>query len=438
MSTTITLADGREATIASGLSADGRTTISYQFLSAAGAPLSDPALLAESDVHAFTTSPIVRTVDGADFVAAPLSDGGFELVYHTFNNDNEGFTSGSLFGIEVDADGHVGAAVFLAESSQLNRVPSTGNPHPEIAALAGDRFAVAFDSFDGDFGPTGHQVVLATAQGGTYANITLSSHPDAITHDVGDITLTWNAGGIAEREILGPNGQILADRAASQVFTLGVSQDADLEAADFNPAHDQIRLVNADGSPAGGAASTLTYDVRSHTLAWDPDSQGPAPATQVASFVDPKAASPDGQPFDVANLADGFRPAVLKVIAADGSQDITWFDTTNAQPWDTLHATEDPQGNVLTYGSASDNGTQQVFTFDVGNVQPWTRYVDELDVTGHVTERTVLYDDNTSWTAKYAYAGGQVVSYELDSFDAQGRQVGQSFFNADGTPLVGH
>lgn len=241
---------------------------------------------------------------------------------------------------------------------------------------------------------------------------------------------------MSEREVLGLNGVVLADRGASKIFTLGVASNTDLERADFNPAHDQIRLVNADGSAAGGTASTLTYDERSHSLTWDLDSQGQAPATQVADFVGPKAASPDGLPFNVANLADGFRPAVLKVIFADGSSDITWFDTTGSQPWDTLHATEDANGNVLTYGSTSDAGTQEVFTFDVTNTQAYQRYVDEIDVSGHVTERTVLYDDGSSWTAKFAFAGGPVVSYELDSFDAAGHQIGQSFFNADGTPLM--
>ena len=76
---------------------------------------------------------------------------------------------------------------------------------------------------------------------------------------------------------------------------------------------------------------------------------------------------------------------------------------------------------------------------DVGNAQPYQRYVDQDDAAGHVLQRTVLYDDNTSWTASFKLDhAGQVVSYELDSFDAQGRQVGQSFFNADGTPIVGH
>ena len=92
---------------------------------------------------------------------------------------------------------------------------------------------------------------------------------------------------------------------------------------------------------------------------------------------------------------------------------------------------------MTTYASTLDDGTRTIFTFDVGAAQPYQRFVDQDDAAGHVLQRTVLYDNDTSWTATFRLdPHGQVISYELDSFDAAGHQVGQAFFKPDGSPLA--
>ena len=103
--------------------------------------------------------------------------------------------------------------------------------------------------------------------------------------------------------------------------------------------------------------------------------------------------------------------------------------------WDTLLAVFNAAGQLTTYGSTLDDGTGTSFHFDVDASQPWQRYVDRTDAAGHVLDRTVLVDNGQSWEAIYTYAGGQVVSYEVDSFDVNGQLVGKGFFHADGTPI---
>ncbi len=413
----------------------GPDTLSFQLETAAGFPIGSPVTFAQDQPLNPSVSPVGLTVFASRFDAVALTDGGFEVAYAVRTEDTNGIERVSLRVVGFDAHGQSQGAGFSVDIDHPNLSASGIVPIPPgLAELPGDRFALAFESFDAQNQPTSH-VDLASATGGVYADVVVSSRPDAITHAAGEVTLTWNTSGVAEREVLDLAGNVLASRGVSKILSIGVASNTDLERAGFNPLHDQIRLTNPDGSVAGGDHSTLTYDAGSHILTWDPDSEGPAPATQAAMLVDPKTAGSDGLPFDVANLAEDFRPAVLKVIEASGAQDITWFDVDNNQPWDTLHATFDPQGRLLTYGSTLDDGAGQRFTFDADGSQPWTRYVDTLDVLGKVHERTVLYDDGTSWTAKFTFSGGQVVSYELDNFDTQGHQIGQSFFHADGTPI---
>ncbi|HEY0437079.1 MAG TPA: hypothetical protein VGC92_10585, partial [Phenylobacterium sp.] len=241
----------------------------------------------------------------------------------------------------------------------------------------------------------------------------------------GVIDLVWNGPGGTEREVLDQGGNVLAARGASHVFNVSVGGSTVIQG--FNPGHDQLFVANPDGTAAGGAHSTLTFDERTHTLTWDQDSEGPSPAHQFAVL--------DVGRIGVSNLADNFRPAVLKDIAADGSSTITWFDTDHSQSWDTLVATEDAAGNVLTYASNSIGGTSEVFHFDVDNTQAYQRYVDDFDVTGHVVERAVLYDDGSSWTARYLYSAGQVAEYELINYDAAGHMLAHGFYSPDGVLL---
>jgi hypothetical protein len=443
-SISIALADGPKAVdTGSGSNADLSAKVAYQIFDAAGQPVGDPVTLLH-DVAPVTD--IRVSLDGAladtdHFTATPRADGGFDVfLYRTETSANPNSLGERL---EVDLvgfrlDAHGGGKLFftqVVDEPLANAI--TPVTTPRIAELDGGRVAATFTTFHAGLTPTPPTVHLALSDPnhldqdtflGVYADVVLPSAPDAITHANGDITLTWNEAGGTFREVLGEDGHVLAARGLSRTVDLTVNGATDV--GGFNQAHDQIVLHNADGSVASGATSTLTFDARTHVLSWDPDSQGPAAASTAAVLGGVTA-------LTVANLADAFRPEVMKVIAQDGSSTTQWFDSDHSQAWDTLLATFNAAGQLTTYGSTLDDGTGTTFHFDVDGAQPWQRYVDQTDAAGQVLARTVLYDDGTSWTAKFLILGGQVVNYELDSFDANGRQVGQSFFNPDGTPLHG-
>ncbi len=435
---TVTLANGDRATI-SGASDGANGTISYQLFDPAGQAIGGAQVLAQG--HGLNGSFFnAVSIDTQTFAATPLSTGGFEVVFNVNLGDPQGFVRDSLLGVGVDASGAIVNTHLVDPSSGLGidnivigltqsgifKIPLGTPIAPHIYQLEGGRFAVTYETFGVNGAPVPH--IALGALNGVYATTELPSLPETVTGPNGDIVLTTHQNGVEVREVLGEDGHVLTAQGAGQVDV--ISTNGGTPIGSFDPAHDQVSLRNADGSVAHGATSTLTFDARDHTLIWDQDSGGPAPATQAAIL--------NSGDFSVVNLADDFRPEVLKVIAADGSQKIEWFDSDHSQTWDTLFATRDPAGNVTTYASTLDDGTRTIFTFDVGNTQLYQRYVDQDDAAGHVLQRTVLYDDNTSWTATFKLDfQGQVQSYELDSFDALGRQVGQSFFNADGSPL-GH
>jgi hypothetical protein len=437
-SATITLANGDRAVI-SGASAGADGSISYQLLDPAGQAIGSSHVLAQGHGLGSTGFFNAFGIDTQTFAATPLSTGGFEVVFNAGLGDPQGFVRNALVGVGVDANGVIADQHLFDPSAgfgpdnifvDLNAPGPTKIPFgtpitPHVSELDGGRFAVTYETFDVNGGPVAH-VGLGTVNG-LYADTEVASPPDDIVHTNGDIALIWNQSGSTLREVLAEDGTVLSARGVTHIFTASTGAVAVLNG--FDPAHDQLDVVNADATQAGGPTSTLTFDARDRSLTWDQDSAGPIQAVRLGTL--------DVEQIGVANLEDGFRPEVLKVIAADGSQKIEWFDSDHSQPWDTLFATLDPAGNVTTYASTLDDGTRTVFTFDIGNLQPYQRYVDQDDAAGHVLQRTVLYDDNTSWTATFKLdRAGQVVSYELDSFDAAGHQVGQSFFNADGTPLV--
>jgi hypothetical protein len=435
---TITLANGDRAII-SGASAGADGSISYQLIDPAGQAIGGSHLLAHGHGLGSTGFFNALGLDTTNFAATPLSNGGFELVFNASIGDPQGFVRNALVGVGVDANGVIADQhlfdpsagfgpdnIFVGLNAPgVTKIPFGTPVAPHVYELEGGRFAVTYETFDVNGGPVAH-VGLGTLNG-LYADTEVPFLPETVTHVNGDIVLTTHQNGVLVREVLGDDGRVLATHGESHAFT--VNTDGDTPLLGFDAAHDQVSLRNADGSVAHGTTSTLTFDVGSHTLTWDGDSEGPQPAT-VAAVI-------NAGDFSVVNLADDFRPEVLKVIAADGSQKIEWFDSDHSQAWDTLFATRDAAGNVTTYASTLDDGSKTVFTFDVGNTQPYQRYVDQDDAAGHVLQRTVLYDDSSSWTATFKLdPHGQVTSYELDSFDAAGHQVGQAFFNADGTPLT--
>lgn len=420
--TIVTLADGREARIVGD---DAHDTITVQLLSSAGAPLGQPITVAQP--HDIGGGFAHVRIDTSSVAVTALTDGGFEVVYHASTSDAEGFSAGDLEGVRVSADGHVGSAVHLAAVESSARGAGGFGGNPQLTELAGGRFAVSYDSQDFDTFERAHHLALADANGVVYKDLVVD--PGAtVTASSGDITVTSTVNGVTFREILGLDGSVLTPRFEVHEFTQTIG-DFSGQLVQFT-AHDQLTLVNPGGAVAGGPNSELVFSETSTgtgMLVWVPDTNHPENSFTIGQL-------PVGS-FGIQNLADGFRPAVLKVISPQGQTSYTWFDANGSQTWDTQYATYDIHGQLTTYGATLDDGTSHQFTFDVDNVQPWTRYVDTFDAGGHLQERSVLYDDNTSWTAKFAYAGGQIVSYELDNFDTQGHQVATSFFHADGTPF---
>ena len=414
----IGLADGRSAEIIGDFGA-----LTFQFFDRLGQPIGSPVAIDRN--HDFTLSPVSDTLDLDHFVGVPLSGGGFEVAYYDLRSDTQGFEHFELRAASVGAGGQVLRNVGIdidtvGFGQKVGLAPSTPL---QLFALTGDRFALVSETFDSSLQPLkvlSH--VYIGGPDGLISDTVVASRPIAVTEAPGDISFTFADG---THQVFSLTGVALSGLGQSQVFTASVSHPTDFGGFDFR--HDQMFLTNPDGSAANGPATTLTFDARTHVLSWDPDSEGPAPS-QTLGILD----APD---IGVANLADGFRPAVLKVIAGDGSHTIEWFDNTASHEWDTLVAHDDAAGNLLSYGWTLDSGVGKLFTFDVANVQPWQRVVDDLDTGGHVTQRSVLYDDGQSWTATFQLENGVVVRYEVDSFDAAGVLVGKGFFYPDGTPV---
>jgi hypothetical protein len=429
----ITLSDGRHAVFSTAVDPVTHiASISVQFTDAAGQPVGGPEVLAQGTPTNFTTGALGNAIHIDNFSAAPLANGGFEFTYFDTISDTMGFSRVHMLGVEVTAQGAFVASSGFSHQVDFPELRASGF-HPDAAqlqVLPGDRVAVVYEvSTDGQIATH----VTLTGASGAYADLVVSSptdpvsgRPDAITHSNGDIALTWNRSGATFREVLGEDGTVLSPKGVTHVFTASTGGGFAVLNG-FDAVHDQLDVVNADGTQAGGAASTLTFDMRDHSLSWDQDSEGPIQPVHIGTL--------NANQFGIANLEDGFRPEVLKVIGADGSETIHWFDSDHSQAWDTLLAVKNAQGQVVTYGSTLDDGSGTTFHFDVDNSQPWQRYVDQTDAGGHVLQRTVLVDNGQSWTAIFSFANGQVVSYEVDSFDVNGQLIGKGFFHADGTPI---
>ncbi len=369
-------------------------------------------------------------IDGDSVVAVALSGGGFEAFYLETADFGAGRQQQELRGEFVDPTGHVPNTFPFFPAVALSLEPIAVGPSgnsfaaPQLHALFGDRILVDYTTDAGGPGGAEEHLAFMNAATGVYATATIASRPDTITDASGDITLTWHESGQTLREVFAGDGTVLAARGVSHDFSAGTASASVI--AGFDEAHDQLTVLNPDGSIAGGTHSTLTFNVASHTLTWDQDSEGPAAPTTVAVL-------PGVDNLTVANLAEAFRPEVLKVVAADGSSTISWFDSDRSQTWDSLAATLNAAGQTLTYAATMDDGTKTGFTFDADNSQLYQRIADQYDDAGEVVQRTVVYDDGEFWTATFTYESHHVDHYELDSFNAAGVLVSKGFFNADGS-----
>lgn len=173
---TVGLADGRQVVI-TDFTPDafhpGVSNISFQFESASAFPIGASQLLAQG--HPLNPGVSDGETIGPFFDAVALSGGGFEVAYTIVTQNDEGVFERAVIDTNVGADGSLlsGDAREIESSTQsLN----AGIGPPLLAELPGDGYVQAFESFDASHTPTSH-VDLATAQGGLYADVVVSSRP---------------------------------------------------------------------------------------------------------------------------------------------------------------------------------------------------------------------------------------------------------------------
>ncbi|MEO8115130.1 MAG: hypothetical protein ABI655_12150, partial [Phenylobacterium sp.] len=233
---------------------------------------------------------------------------------------------------------------------------------------------------------------------------------------------------------------------------------------DYTPGEDHILLFDAQGGIADGSHGVLMFDAGGHTLSWDPDGTfSPIPSEALAVM--------DGVTrIERSDLAAGFYPNAIQVVAADGSTETTviewgsatldtrvaeqsptdvmtsytanfkdgshwtkWFDAESNQPWEGRTAEYDASGALFHYTVAYDTGEQVQWSFDPHNSETWQRLVDDYDAQGRLLTRGYVQDDGTSKLATFDVDGSHPWQMLVDIFDAAGRLIGHWTYNDDGS-----
>ncbi|MFC3068406.1 calcium-binding protein [Phenylobacterium soli] len=272
------------------------------------------------------------------------------------------------------------------------------------------------------------------------------------------------AGGAGEDWLTGYGGaDTLSGGFGHDKFILGQGAGVD-RVLDFTAGEDLILVTDGAGAIADGSHGALIFDAASHTLSFDPDG-GPGPAA-----AEPLAILDGVSHVGASDLAAGFAPHAIKVIAADGSMEktvfdgggaawastvtqtsaagavtsytvnqddgshwTTWFDAPATETWSSRTAVVDAAGAVSLYAVTYDDGRREVFSFDTQHAQPWSRMVDDYDAAGRLATRATVYDDGVVKVATLDADNSHPWSMLVDVYDAAGRLTGHWTYNDDGT-----
>lgn len=130
-------------------------------------------------------------------------------------------------------------------------------------------------------------------------------------------------------------------------------------------------------------------------------------ASQIFTVTDQRAGSPDG--IDTVGEVEQFRFADAVAVFttngnalasqttsfANGTQNVTVFDTAGNQPWVWSNTNYDAAGNVTTESRLNDDGTHALTLNDVGNRYGWTDATVQFDSAGRILGVTGHSDDGS-------------------------------------------
>lgn len=255
--------------------------------------------------------------------------------------------------------------------------------------------------------------------------------------------------------------------AGADLFVLTPDGSTD-RVVDFNLGEgDRVQLADPSGATVDASRGLLIWNPASHLLSWDPDSDAGPQAPRPLAVLSGVAT------FDRSDLAAGFQPSAIRVVAADGSRVETvfdwgsqawdhtvatvdshgavseydvynddgtfsnsWFDDLGGQAWSIRSAQFDARGQLVTYGYLNDDGTETVWQFDTTNSQPWAHTVQIYSPAGQLEVAALASDDGSSWQRTFDYNNSQPWSVMLDQWNAAGQLISHTVFNDDGTVVT--
>lgn len=424
--------------------------------------------------------------------------------------------AGSAAAAWLAPDGSLETEVIGRSPVTVAAADSSGTPGaPQITALADGRYVVAWTETHGNatqaelrvFNADGTAATTAVALGSdptaAASHVQIDAGPyggfvaawqtiaasgghavDAQFFEVLDATQTGTAGpdvliGTAGSDSLtgGAGDDVLNGQGGTDVMSGGAGADRFVltlggltRVLDFTPAEgDNIQVTDSNGPTTDGSHGLLTWNLATHALTWDPDSDGgpQLPITLGALYG-------AGTSLGRANLSAGFQPSAVRIVEPDGSRtdtvfdwtgtkpwdhavasfdsggavaeyDIvnrdgsfsnTWFDDLGAQPWSAREADFDAQGRIIQYAYKLDDGTETIWKFDPGHVQPWDHTLQIYSPNGQLEMAAEGLHDGSAWERTFDWNNTQSWSVLLDEYDAAGRLIRHTMFNDDGSVVV--
>ncbi|THD80691.1 MAG: hypothetical protein E7812_06405 [Phenylobacterium sp.] len=397
-----------------------------------------------------------QTLNGSlsSISVAGLSDGRFAMAWTVYQPGTGTNIEARVF----NADGTPATDEFA-----LSTVDAGGQSNVHLAAGPDGGFIASWLDVTRAGDPTS-TVVEAQFFDVLDGGQTGGSGPDTLPGTAGADTLSGGAG----NDVLGGLGgaDVMRGGAGADTFLLSLSGPA-ARVLDFTPSEgDKIGLLDANGHELAGSQAVLNWNLGTHALTWDADGDGGAQVPVTVGVLDSAATS-----LSQANLAAGLQPAVIRVVAADGSHvntvvdwsgqqpwdhsvasfdaagrlgefDVvnddgsfsnTFFDTLSNQTWSAREADYDPNAQMTQYAYVNDDGSEVVWTFDVNNTHDWQRLMQTYGADGSLLAQSSLRDDGTAYEVAY---DNTAHTYTIDNYAVSGALISHNTFKDDGT-LIG-